>query len=764
MNARRPPSPGLRDRDWANARALTLGVAIVWLGLIQLAAQSDGVAFLMTDLRTGRPIASSRIDVIDASTDPGSVIKVATLAAALESGVITERTAIMCPRTVKVGDRTLTCVHPDLHRPLRPAEALAHSCNGFFASIAARLPRSALDAALVRLGLPRSDPSKPVAAAALGVGGLRTSPHSLMNMLVKVSAEPNTLGWRTDTLRIVREGLTGAATYGTAATFNRHGIDALAKTGTVLSGGREQGIVAGVTPRQTPEKAFVVVASGASGSDAADLAVARLAPTIATRPMVRIGSAGRDRGYTVRTMPLEDYVAGVVAGEAAAESGPAALQALAITVRTFALANLKRHQADGFDLCDLTHCQVLRASTAATRAAAQATDGRILIDHGKPASIYYSASCGGFTERPSAVWPGADDSSFLPSRRDEVHQDEPGWSSEINASDLLRVLRAGGFRGDAVRGLRIEERDRSGRVTWLAIDGLTPNRISGSDFRTLAGRVLGWQSIKSTAFDVTRRGAGYSFAGRGFGHGVGLCEVGAARRAARGDSTDAILAAYFPGLKTGAIPAATLALLTSGDRVTGHTATTSPKPPASRLIVTVPESEQREHDRLEDLATRARDQLASVLGIAPPGRITLRFHPTVESYQRATGQPWFTGAATHGTTIELLPPSALQKRGSLDRTLRHELVHVLTADALAGRPRWVIEGAAEYFADGGTLPIAGRPSTRDAASRATHQPAACPADREFRAPSSPKTLENAYARARECFVERLESGLAWNAP
>ena len=94
---------------------------------------------------------------------------------------------------------------------------------------------------------------------------------------------------------------------------------------------------------------------------------------------------------------METYVARVLAGEALRDSQPAALEALAITIRTFALANRGRHRADGFDLCDQTHCQVLRAAVAATERAARATAGRLLLRDGAPASVYYSASCGGRT-------------------------------------------------------------------------------------------------------------------------------------------------------------------------------------------------------------------------------------------------------------------------------------------------------------------------------------------------------------------------------
>src|SRR5258705_8094094 len=136
-------------------------------------------------------------------------------------------------------------------------------------------------------------------------------------------------------------------------------------------------------------------------------------------PALRVGIA-RGNGYDVTTLPIEPYVARVLGGEAAPDSHPAALEALAIAVRTYALANLGRHRADGFDVCDQTHCQVVRTATPATERAAGATAGKVLLDRGAPASIYYSASCGGRTEIPSAVWPGADDPPFLPSRDDDA--------------------------------------------------------------------------------------------------------------------------------------------------------------------------------------------------------------------------------------------------------------------------------------------------------------------------------------------------------
>src|SRR5207244_1040897 len=79
-------------------------------------------------------------------------------------------------------------------------------------------------------------------------------------------------------------------------------------------------------------------------------------------------------------------------------------------------------------------------------------------------------------------------------------------------------------------------------------DGLRPAEISGQDLRVAVGRTLGWQHLKSTAFELQQRGDAYRFTGHGSGHGVGMCVIGSARLAERGVTAEAILARYFPGL------------------------------------------------------------------------------------------------------------------------------------------------------------------------------------------------------------------------
>ena len=457
---------------------------------------------------------------------------------------------------------------------------------------------------------------------------------------------------------------------------------------------------------------------------------------------LRIGFARSGGGYTIQALPLETYIARVLAGEAARESPAAALDVLAITIRTFALGNRDRHRADGFDLCDETHCQVVRTATAATTRAAQATAGQVLMRNGAIASVFYSASCGGRTEIPSNVWPGADDPPYLPSSDDDACGGAPAWEAELDEADLLRAFRAAGFRGDRFREMRITARNNSGRAARLSLEGLTPPEISGQDLRVVVGRTLGWQHIKSTAFELRRQGAVYRFSGHGWGHGVGLCVIGSTNLAARGASAPEILAKYFPGVD----------ITTRASR---------PAPAASGVLVSLRDDDEGERATIAKLTVQARDELSNTLGVPPPATMTLRFHPTTDDYERATGQSWFTSGAwvQDGVKAELhlLPLAVLRERGVLERTIRHELVHAMADAVLGKRPAWVREGAAIYFA--GERPIPGQ-GTTGAVVRPELR-ADCPRDNELLRPVSVGALSNAYARARSCFARQIAAGKTW---
>ena len=475
----------------------------------------------------------------------------------------------------------------------------------------------------------------------------------------------------------------------------------------------------------------------------ADLTVASAARTI------RLGAVADGH---VTTIPLEVYVARVLTGEADPKAGDAAQQALAIAIRTYTLKNLNRHARDGYDLCDSTHCQVPRPSTPTSRRAAMATVGQVLTWRGDIAEVFYSASCGGRSERAAEVWPGAN-YPYLPSRTDDVCDGDPEWTVDLSVDEVRRVLRGVGFDGDRLTDIRVDARTSSGRVGRLKLSGLQPNVIAGDQFRLAVGATR----LRSTAFTVERRGDRLRFTGRGFGHGVGMCVIGAGRRAQRGETAAAILAQYYPGLELTSLGA----LVPPNDTLSS--AVSPPSRPAARtpavapaaavvprdggVRVVVPRSSQVTDSSLERMAVSAHEELARALGttVLP---ITIRLHETLDSFRLATNRPWWVSEVAEGTVIDLAPVTVLAQRGGIEGAVRTAIAELLVAGPLAGRPAWVRVGAARYFSI--------RPAARPADPRTR-----CPSDAELLLAISATAQREAEVRAEACFARELGKAGDW---
>lgn len=481
---------------------------------------------------------------------------------------------------------------------------------------------------------------------------------------------------------------------------------------------------------------FVVSGSTSAQIDATD---AQLEAASRGR-VVRVGPA--DGGGRVTTLPLEVYVARVLAGEGEPRASEAAHQALAVAIRTYALANAGRHGRDGFDLCDGTHCQVPRTATPVTRKAALDTAGRLLTYNGAPAELFYSASCGGYSERAGEVWPGVD-FPYLRAAPDEVHEDEAPWTVDMTMAQVERALRRAGFDG-RLRGVRVGERNASGRVARLELSGLVPDVVAGEQFRGVIGATL----LRSTAFSVEQRGGGLRFTGRGFGHGVGMCVIGAGRRAARGERMEAILAQYYPGLeltRLDSVPApsvprpATVATVAAPSRL----------PAARGIAVHVPDSSSISAPDVERLTARAHEGLSRVLGISV-APISVRLHDSIESFRVATGRPWWVSSVAEGTSIDLVPAALLAQRDGLETTLRIAVAALLVAQPLRDRPLWTRTGAARYFARD-------RPPLDGDSSGGLR----CPSDAELRLAISAAAHREAEARAEACFAREYARTRNW---
>ena len=257
---------------------------------------------------------------------------------------------------------------------------------------------------------------------------------------------------------------------------------------------------------------------------------------------------------TVETVPLEAYVAAVIPAEIGGSAPAAALEAQAVAARSYAVARKGRHADQGADLCDGVHCQVfegLSRATDATRRAAAATRGLVLVQGGRVIAAPFHAVCGGRTARPATVWDDEETPDLVPVE-DDACLGSPGarWSFFLPRVQLPGLAARLGF--PEARFLEVWAHGDDGRVSALrlAAPGGRALVVRAFDVRARASEVWGWNSLRSTDFEIEERPAGYLFSGRGTGHGAGLCQAGAIERARRGESREAILEHYYRGAVT----------------------------------------------------------------------------------------------------------------------------------------------------------------------------------------------------------------------
>lgn len=241
----------------------------------------------------------------------------------------------------------------------------------------------------------------------------------------------------------------------------------------------------------------------------------------------------------------EAYLASVVGAEMVPGAGLQALKAQAVLCRTF-LFTAERHRGDAWDVCDLTHCQAYKGSESTTQASREAvndTRDLIVFYQGEPARVYYHSTSGGCTARASSVWP-TENAPYLCSVPDPYSQASPHhtWEHRISARDVAAALSL-----PHVSDVRVTRRAGDERVLEVEVHGSKDVIYPGWTFRNLLARHSGWNTIKSSWFEVKREGDGFLFAGHGLGHGVGLSQWGAAGMAAEGASFRQILSHYFPG-------------------------------------------------------------------------------------------------------------------------------------------------------------------------------------------------------------------------
>ncbi len=252
----------------------------------------------------------------------------------------------------------------------------------------------------------------------------------------------------------------------------------------------------------------------------------------------------------INLAPLADYLAGILAAEMPQAELPA-LQAQAVVSRTYMLKNWQRHSKDGYQFCDLTHCQTYKGMAGVTptiRQAVTSTTDEILTFDDQPIAAYYSSTCGGTTADDAGVWANAEEKPYLKSIADgSFCSSSPHyrWRTRFSADSLHQIWQR--RLGDSIASIAVTKKGSDGRVRELALMGNSLHLITGEDFRAVTCRAFGWNTLKSTAFDLRFEKNYYVFNGRGLGHGLGLCQYGAMSMARQGYSYREILRHYFPG-------------------------------------------------------------------------------------------------------------------------------------------------------------------------------------------------------------------------
>lgn len=277
-----------------------------------------------------------------------------------------------------------------------------------------------------------------------------------------------------------------------------------------------------------------------------------------------------DRITAVNCIGVEDYLMSVISSEMKSSASIELLKAHAVISRSWLKARLKDHKAghEHFDVCADDHCQRYQGLTMAVGddvcRAIDRTWGQVLEYGGDICDTRYSKCCGGRTELFSTCWEDVD-LPYLQSVEDpfcdcenssilsqvlndyDLHTaDFHDWTVQYTTDELSELVRTRtGIDFGTIVALEAVERGPSGRIKYLRITGTLREEVIGKELAIR--KALSSSHLKSSAFEIEKSPEGFVLKGRGWGHGVGLCQIGAAAMAAQGYDYRQILSHYYVG-------------------------------------------------------------------------------------------------------------------------------------------------------------------------------------------------------------------------
>ena len=245
-------------------------------------------AAIVVDIASGNVMAQHRLDIAASRlAAPGSAIKPFTLLALLHSGRFDPLNRVQCRRQLTVAGHRMDCTHPESPLPLDAADALAYSCNSYFAAAVSLLSQTDLRHEFEKAGLisdtglaaheaigrmSRPGSREQLQLQALGASGIEVTPLALVRAyrLLALQRKNN----RDPALKIVYQGLEASTTYGMAHAARPDSYAVAGKTGTAssLTSPLTHGWFVGYAPAQDPKIVLLVYLEHGHGMDAAMIA------------------------------------------------------------------------------------------------------------------------------------------------------------------------------------------------------------------------------------------------------------------------------------------------------------------------------------------------------------------------------------------------------------------------------------------------------------------------------------------------------------
>jgi len=245
----------------------------------------------------------------------------------------------------------------------------------------------------------------------------------------------------------------------------------------------------------------------------------------------------------INNIGLQDYLAGVVEAESGPNNEEEYYKNQVVICRTYALKSYEKHKTNGFNLCDGVHCQAYKGKSVLNPIIFKSvinTSNLVIVDENDELiGALFSANCGGQTNNSEDVW--SNKYSYLRTINDQfcTDQRQANWTKTIEKKDFIKYLRE--------KKITISDTIPSDSLSFSQKERKITYKINNQEIKLTTLRSgLG---LRSTFFDIKPNGEQLILQGKGYGHGVGMCQEGAMNMAKKGYKYDEIIRYYYINIK-----------------------------------------------------------------------------------------------------------------------------------------------------------------------------------------------------------------------